>query len=161
MQFCRFAPDPDRHHRNVKAVRGCQLTYSINQRRPSDSEYLQLLSAIPPAFYIYMIGHKRAHYLLLLLYITFPCAPNGGYPKVRSPQSSKIKQCKNSGTAVKYRLHEIIVLFFILCFFFVVVRSLSVSFSDFVCFALFRVCVLSRNNTKWVTAHSAQSSSLA
>ena len=85
MQFCRFAPDPDRRHRNVKAVRGCQLTYSINQRRPSDSEYLQLLSAIPPAFYIFMIGHKRAHYLLLLLYITFPCAPNGGYPKVRSP----------------------------------------------------------------------------
>ena len=85
MQFCRFAPDPDRRHSNVKAVRGCQLTYSINQRRPSDSEYLQLLSAIPPAFYIFMIGHKRAHYLLLLLYITFPCAPNGGYPKVRSP----------------------------------------------------------------------------
>ena len=104
MQFCRFAPDPDRRHSNVKAVRGCQLTYSINQRRPSDSEYLQLLSAIPPAFYIFMIGHKRAHYLLLLLYITFPCAPNGGYPKVRSPQSSKIKQCKNSGTAVSTRL---------------------------------------------------------
>ena len=138
MQFCRFAPDPDRRHRNVKAVRGCQLTYSINQRRLSDSEYLQLLSAIPPAFYIFMIGHKRAHYLLLLLYITFPCAPNGGYPKVRSPQSSKIKQCKNSGTAAKHCLRVIIVQllsyanFFSLCF--VVVLSESGSFSDFVFF---------------------------
>ena len=138
MQFCRFAPDPDRRHRNVKAVRGCQLTYSINQRRPSDSEYLQLLSAIPPAFYIFMIGHKRAHYLLLLLYITFPCAPNGGYPKVRSPQSSKIKQCKNSGTAAKYCLQEIIVLISILCFFFPV-SSLLVRIRIFfrLCFFLF------------------------
>ena len=62
------------------------------------------LSSTPPATYIYIIGHKRAHYLLLLPYITFPCAPNGGYPKVRSPQSSKIKQCKNSCTAVSTKL---------------------------------------------------------
>ena len=139
MQFCRFAPDPDRRHRNVKAVRGCQLTYSINQRRLSDSEYLQLLSAIPPAFYIFMIGHKRAHYLLLLLYITFPCAPNGGYPKVRSPQSSKIKQCKNSGTAVSTKLMFTFILYLSLFIFprFVVVWSVSGSCSDSVFFLLF------------------------
>ena len=124
------------------------------------------LSSTPPATYIYIIGHKRAHYLLLLPYITFPCAPNGGYPKVRSPQSSKIKQCKNSGTAVSTKLLLFFVLFFLyLSFFFfphfVVVWSVSGSCSDsvFVFFVvLFRVCVLYSSNTKLGTA---QSSSLA
>ena len=97
------------------------------------------LSSTPPATYIYIIGHKRAHYLLLLPYITFPCAPNGGYPKVRSPQSSKIKQCKNSGTAVSTKLLIIFILYLSLFFFprFVVVWSVSGSCSDSVFFLLF------------------------
>ena len=125
-----------------------------------------VLSSTPPATYIYIIGHKRAHYLLLLPYITFPCAPNGGYPKVRSPQSSKIKQCKNSGTAVSTKLLFNLILYLSSCFFprFVVVWSVSGSCSDTVfCFlllffVLFRVCVLYSSNTKLGTA---QSSSLA
>ena len=80
MQYCRSVPDPDRRHREREGGPvGIDSPWQQRQRMDGSS-------------FFFSAGHKSAQLSTLSLLFLFPFAPNGGYPKVRSSQSSKLKK---------------------------------------------------------------------